>query len=307
MSVTTRPPRHARSHTREDRSASQTDRLNQRRAEPALNSVPVRPVDVNSQEFQRWYNERQQSSSEFEGTHSRFATSRRTQKAVSLNTRDNASVPLRLGGTAEFDVTPLRSRMGLTGLRTAQKFHAYGNSDWNTCGQAAIATMLDYHRRDPFQLPRDTPGVDGALHWDSSAAIDKLKEVGWGPDVVFGFGTTGGRISDALRYFGLQNTYVEHSALFSGGWEDLWDKLQYFLRELDTPVPVLIDLGAIGGKWYTAHWPIACGMGPSDEVYLANCPWRPVVDKDTFLHAWHCGFLPLGFNHCAVYYSAAWG
>lgn len=36
--------------------------------------------------------------------------------------------------------------------------HCYGNYrqnvDWNTCGQAAISTIADYHGRGPTHLPR---------------------------------------------------------------------------------------------------------------------------------------------------------
>jgi hypothetical protein len=150
------------------------------------------------------------------------------------------------------------------------------------------------------------------MHWNDGDIIDSLNRASWNPDVVLGaFGTSGGRITDALRYYGLRNAYVEYSGFGSAGWEELWKKLRFFLGALRTPVPVLVDVGALGGTWYTAHWPIAYRLGNNDEVYLENFvngnnTWL-VVNKDTFLHAWHCNFLPLGFNHCAVFYYSAWG
>jgi len=144
------------------------------------------------------------------------------------------------------------------------------------------------------------------MHWDDGAVIDALINAGFGPDVAFGFGTTGGRIRDALFAYGCNQAYEEHSGLFSAGWQGLWERLKVFLRDLKTPVPVLVDIGALGGSYYTAHWAIAHRVTAAEEVHLAACPWRPVVDRQTFLHAWHCSFLPLGFNHCAVWYSRQW-
>jgi hypothetical protein len=190
-------------------------------------------------------------------------------------------------------------------------FHAYrnwrGDADWNTCGQAAIASMLDFHGRDPFGLPRTRAGADGRMHWEDGAIIDALKEDGWGADVVFGWGTTPGRIEAALRHYGLNQVYSESSGLFSIGWEELWERLKYFLRTLQMPVPVLLDLSALGGDWGLHHWPIAYRITAAEEIHLANCSWRLVVDRQTFLKAWQCPFLPLGFNYSAVYYSSQWG
>lgn len=70
-------------------------------------------------------------------------------------------------------------------------FYAYTGVGWNTCGQAAIASMLDYLGKDPFGLPRVVRGSDGRMHWDNRAIINALQSAGFGPDVVFGFGTTG--------------------------------------------------------------------------------------------------------------------
>lgn len=267
-------------------------------ATTSLQAPQNRPVDVVNQDFQNWYNEKTSSLWQFSSTHNQLLVRRRM-----------------IGRGDDVTSEELEPRPTLSPIPTLSpeltNFHAYVNSrpnvDWNTCGQAAIASMLDYHGRDPFGLPRVNSGADGRMHWDDGTVIDNLINAGWGPDVIFGFGTTGGRISDALRYYGLNQNYVEYSGLFSAGWVELWDKLKYFLRVLETPVPVLVDIGALGGDWYTAHWPIAYRIGSSDEVYLANCPWSPIVDRDTFLRAWHCHFLPLGFNHCAVYYWGPWG
>ena len=39
------------------------------------------------------------------------------------------------------------------------------------------------------------------------------------------------------------------------------------------------------------------------RVYLGNMggSWNSSPTANQFLNAWHCWFLPYGFNHCAVY------
>jgi hypothetical protein len=73
--------------------------------------------------------------------------------------------------------------------------------------------------------------------------------------VVFGCGTTGGRIRDALRSYGL-GAQVGYSGWFSWGWQNLWASLQAYLAA-NHPVPVMVDLGALNGPSFGVHWAIA--------------------------------------------------
>lgn len=272
--------------------------------------IQTKAVDINSEEFKNWYYQNLNDAS--------------AEPILQKLTQDSADPILNMLprdydgdiGDNYPDPSTGTSTGTSTPTLTTKSFYAYANYrpdvDWNTCGQAAIATMLDYHNRDPFGLPRYYG------RWNSGAIIDRLKDAGWGPDVVFGWGTTGGRIADALRNYGMSHAYVEASGLFGSGREQ-WDKLKYFLRNLQTPVPVLIDMGMLNSNQaFTAHWPVAYKIGSSDEIYLGNCYygrnsidsgdyWTAIVDRDTFLKAWNCRFLPLGFNYCAVYYWGAWG
>jgi hypothetical protein len=127
--------------------------------------------------------------------------------------------------------------------------HCYVNDrpeDWNTCGTAAIATITDYWGRNPYGLwRREFDWRNGRWYWDDGEAIDRIKNGGFGPDVVFGWGTTGGRVAEALRSYGI-GASVGYSGIFSWGWENLWSSLQNYLF-WNRPVPVMIDLGAIVG------------------------------------------------------------
>ncbi len=54
-----------------------------------------------------------------------------------------------------------------------------------------------------WPFAKESDGRDGLWYWDDGEAIDAIKNGGFGPDVVFGWGTTGGRIADALKSYGL--------------------------------------------------------------------------------------------------------
>jgi hypothetical protein len=183
--------------------------------------------------------------------------------------------------------------------------HCYRNYrpsvDWNTCGQAAVATMTDFWGLDPWGLAR--PRYDwqnGRYYWDDGAAVDSVKSV-FPPDNIFGLGSSGGLIRDALQQYGLSNAAVAWSGIFSTGWEDRWRELQNYLS-WDLPVPVLVDVGALGGTWYTAHWAIAYRIADG-RIHLGAMSGlgNSTPTTDEFLHAWHCWFLPAGYNHCGVY------
>ena len=181
--------------------------------------------------------------------------------------------------------------------------HSYVNdrpdTDWNTCGTAAIATIADYWGRNPYSLSRkESDGRDGLWYWDDGEAIDAIKNGGFGPDVVFGWGTTGGRIVDALKSYNLSAS-VYYSGAFSWGWENLWSFLKSYVNG-NRPVPVMLDLGAINGPSWAIHWAIAYKVD-GERVYLGNCPWNSKPLINDFLNAWHCWYLPFGFNHCGVY------
>lgn len=164
------------------------------------------------------------------------------------------------------------------------KFNAYRNSrpdvDWNTCGQAAIASILDYHHLDPWNLAR-THG-----RWNDGAAIDAVKADGFGPDIIFGWGSSAGLIAKALRHYGLAAR--PRGLAFDGGWEHAWPELLNMLdREL--PVPVMLDLGRLNGSHNQFHWAIAYGYDSNSLHLAAVTPSRP--SHQIFRDAWRCDFV----------------
>lgn len=185
--------------------------------------------------------------------------------------------------------------------------HAYMNIrpvDSNACGQAAIATILDFHGKDPFGLSRSkVDAVDGKLYWDDSAAIDAVIAAGFGPDTPRGlFGSTPSRLQGALAHFGL-NAQVTYNTAANA--DAAWQTLQTFVAQ-GRPVPVLVDCTNIGGPKFGLHWAITYRI-ENNQVYLGNWRSEP-FPRQVFMDAWKCSFIPgfvRDYHLCAIYATGA--
>jgi hypothetical protein len=205
---------------------------------------------------------------------------------------------------------PDNTALWATNTQPLDYIHAYpnnrGDPDWNTCGQAAIGTMLDFYNVNPFpDLPRpDHDNRDQKDHWEKGQIIDRLKADGVGPDVIFGWGTTGGRIRDAMLKYGLTQAEVAWGGGVQSGYyrsNELWARLQEYLYA-GRPVPVLVDIGLLSGagSGFTAHWPVAYKI-EDGCIYLGNGGGNSSPTFEEFRRAWSCIRLPDGFNFCAVF------
>jgi hypothetical protein len=159
--------------------------------------------------------------------------------------------------------------------------------DWNTCGQAAIATLLARAGRGPFA---------GGAAPDDAAAIDAIARA-YGPDVPFGLGTTVWRIVAALRANGLDAAHV-HGGWFGHRADALLPRIAAHANT-GHPVPVCIAARAVGrGRPGAAHWAIVLGVD-DDAVRLGNCG-VPSLPVGRFVAAWRCPWLPYGHNAAAI-------
>ncbi len=180
--------------------------------------------------------------------------------------------------------------------------HSYHGSrplaDFNKCGQAAIATILDYHALDPYGLKRPVyDAYDGRYHWRDGQIIGRIQER-FPPDNFFGlFGTTGAQIGRALADAGLEVrvSFSKEPDIGRGIWEEvkLW-------VSAGSPVVVIMDRGKLGSRPFAAHWGVVHKVAGS-RVHLANSKGTPVVPESRFLRAFRCRFMPAEFNHCAVF------
>jgi hypothetical protein len=179
--------------------------------------------------------------------------------------------------------------------------HSYHSSrprvDWNRCGQAAVATLLDYHGLDPYGLKKPIyDEKDGRHHWADGEIIDRICEQ-FPPNHLFGlFGTTPGQIVKALRFAGLE---ASRASSIDKGHQKIWEEVKRSI-EAGLPVIVSMDMGKLGGRPLAAHWGVIYRIEAS-TVYLANTRNITTVPEARFLRAFRCWFMPPPFNHCAVF------
>ncbi len=159
--------------------------------------------------------------------------------------------------------------------------------DWNTCGQAAIATVLAHTRLGPFAA--------GGFVSDGDA-IDWVKRDFPG-DLPLGLGTSAYRLAHALRSLGLAAEHV-HSGWFGRRTTRALERVVEHARAGD-PVPVCIDLGRLGGPAGGGHWGIVT-RAESDGLWIGNAGLDAPVPPERFLELWSCPLFPYGHNHAGV-------
>jgi hypothetical protein len=181
--------------------------------------------------------------------------------------------------------------------------HSYHSSrprvDWNRCGQAAVATLLDYHGLDPYGLNKPVYDEnDGRRHWADGEIIDRIGD-DLPPDHLFGlFGTTPGRLKRALRFAGLDARWVA-STNKGERRQRIWEAIKTSV-EADLPVIVAMDMGRLGGRPLSAHWGVVYRIEDSN-VHLANTKNVTMAPEARFLRVFECWFMSPRFHHCAVF------
>ncbi len=183
--------------------------------------------------------------------------------------------------------------------------HSYFSSrrprDWNRCGQAAVATLLDYHGREPYSLDRPVfDPRDGGHHWNDADIIDRVV-ADHPPDHLFGLlGTTGERISRALDDSGLTTLVAATTSPTEG--RCLFERIRKSLARGE-PVITIVDRGKLGGRPFAPHWAVVYGAGETG-VRLANTSGVSVVPYEQFMKAFRCSFMPASLRHCAIFVSS---
>ena len=181
--------------------------------------------------------------------------------------------------------------------------HSYHSSrprvNWNRCGQAAVATLLDYHRLDPYGLRKPIyDEKDGCYHWEDGEIIDRICE-GFPPNHLFGlFGTTPGQLAKALISARLEASWTA-TRNEDEGRQKIWKQIKRSV-EANLPVIVIMDMGKLGGRPLTAHWGVVYRIEDS-TVHLANTKNITMVPEARFLCAFKCWFMPPRFHHCGVF------
>ena len=190
-----------------------------------------------------------------------------------------------MSGTLEQILTPASPSARPAAPRVIR--NARPGIDWNTCGQAAIATVLAHARLGPF--------VPGAIVGDGEA-IDWVRRE-FPADLPLGLGTSAGCIARALRAHGLGVERV-HSGWFGGGAAAALERVITHVAQ-GYPVPVCLDDSRLGGPAGAAHWAIVIAFD-GDCVRLGNAGLAEPIPLARFLELWRCRLLPYGHNHAAV-------
>lgn len=170
----------------------------------------------------------------------------------------------------------------------------------NTCGIAAICSVVDFYDLNPFGLKRTVKGPDNRLHYNNQEFLSKMLSL-FPLTTVFNLKfTKGEQILQALRYFGIrcEEAYPE---AFSNG-EDVKINLINYLQQKKRPIIALLDLKdmALTSENWQLHWGILFNCGNSG---ISMASWHEVyrISWDNFMHGWHCKNLPYPNNFYHIY------
>lgn len=192
------------------------------------------------------------------------------------------------------------------GSQPIEYFHSYYSgppqTKWNTCGQAAVAAMLDFHGASMSTERSEYDTADERSHWPQHTAINEIK-AHHPPDRVFGcFGTGPDQIVRALRYRGLwaqadrARTPVE--------LRDLWTRVERSI-DLSLPVITILNRSKLGARPFLAHWAIAYCIQDS-KVLVANTDGVSELSEATYRWAMNGWWMPPSYRNCTIF-TAPWG
>lgn len=190
----------------------------------------------------------------------------------------------------------------LVGLPNFFCYNNYQAQSYNTCGQAVIASYVDYLGKNPYSLSKSYRGHDGNMHFDPNQILSNVFK-DFGPNWPWQNGVTVREtIMAAFKQYGISNNEWYPGA-FSNG-QDSKTELVNWISNYRLPVTVLLDAGKpwLGGNNYSLHWCIVYGFDNSN-VYIATWEQTLTVSWNDFMDAWHCWFLPYPNN---FYQIRAW-
>jgi hypothetical protein len=184
--------------------------------------------------------------------------------------------------------------------------HGYQNAApprENSCGQAAMATVLDAWGFNPYNLSNSVyDDQDGRWHWDNDTAVNAIQDSY--PDrwiaLVGEVGIFPDDISGALANLSSGMTTQAYAA-GDNNWEQQWEALVSRMQ-FGRPTIVLLDAAALNwGPPASGHYVVAYNYDDASGSICVtntyNSDGSPWIAKDQFLNAWRCW----------VYAVAGWG
>lgn len=187
------------------------------------------------------------------------------------------------------------SKSGRIGLPYYFSYDSYSQSADNTCGQAAIASAVDYYGLNPYNLQRKFKGADGRLHFMPDEILGNVFR-DFGPNwPLMNCVTVRETIMSAFNTYGLKCD-EGYTPAFGNG-EDVRADLKNWMAA-NRPVIVLLDQGSkmFGGPAYVPHWCTVFGYD-DNYVYVSSLGDMITATWQDFMDAWHCWFLPYPNNY----------
>lgn len=122
----------------------------------------------------------------------------------------------------------------------------YESPQYNTCGPASMATVMDYYGIGWSDIPKSNG------HYDNDAFVRRIMQHSGAPDTPLGvFGTTPMRIEEYMQRVGLKSVF------YSGGPAENTMNLLIRQININRPVFVLIDYGQLDHSHFELDWQVA--------------------------------------------------
>jgi hypothetical protein len=174
----------------------------------------------------------------------------------------------------------------------------------NTCGPAALGTLIDYYNINISGLERKVfDPKDGKYHFDTIEIIDRICDDKQAHDLP-GSITTPNKMEAGLKFYGFSKVSIGHSGFGNIGWGDLYGHVKKWLQH-NCPVICLIDCGKLkDGPWFNLHYVVVYGIDNQNNVLFTGWSRQSKMDEATFLSAWSCNNINLGtglFSHTAIF------
>lgn len=170
----------------------------------------------------------------------------------------------------------------------------------NTCGQAVIASLLDFLDKNPFELSRDFHSpIDDRHHYAPDEVLTKVVER-FGPNwPIKGGMTVRKQIKRALTAFGIEFTEIKHPFLTPP--KEAINRLICHVSSQQMPAIVLLDAHQLDKKAsrFTLHWAIVYAFD-TRHVHIATWGKNIAVTWQTFIKSWRCKWITYPYNYYQI-------
>lgn len=181
------------------------------------------------------------------------------------------------------------------GVRYIHEFvNTLGIGHDNDCGQAAIATMMQFWNKNTHEdLSYNCYDSNDRRYYPGNNEMVNSVWKEYPADAPFKWWTWKEQVANGLKGFGLSNVGVGYACFASNG-QDAWNNVYEWLKA-GYPVVVLIDWGPLTGDNWLFHYSVLHYFD-GERVYLTNMGGYNVLEWKLFMSSWWCRGLPYPNN-----------